>query len=35
LVHPITQEFMQWECPLPPDFASLLRALRDDTVWKA
>jgi 23S rRNA pseudouridine1911/1915/1917 synthase len=35
LIHPVTQEFMQWECPLPPDFASLLQALRDDTVWEA
>ncbi len=35
LIHPVTQEFMQWECPLPPDFASLLHALREDTVWKA
>jgi 23S rRNA pseudouridine1911/1915/1917 synthase len=33
LIHPVTQEFMQWECPLPPDFASLLQALRDNTVW--
>jgi len=33
LIHPITQEFMQWECPLPPDFASLLQALRDNTGW--
>ncbi|OZA28476.1 MAG: 23S rRNA pseudouridine(1911/1915/1917) synthase [Hydrogenophilales bacterium 17-64-11] len=33
LIHPITQEFMQWECPLPPDFASLLAALRDNTGW--
>ena len=33
LIHPITEEFMQWECPLPPDFASLLQALRDNTVW--
>jgi len=33
LIHPVTQEFMQWECPLPPDFASLLQALRDDTDW--
>jgi 23S rRNA pseudouridine1911/1915/1917 synthase len=33
LIHPITQEFMQWECPLPPDFASLLDALRENTVW--
>ena len=35
LIHPVTQEFMQWECPLPPDFASLLQALRDDIVWEA
>ncbi|MBW8458786.1 MAG: 23S rRNA pseudouridine(1911/1915/1917) synthase RluD [Thiobacillus sp.] len=35
LIHPVTQEFMQWECPLPPDFASLLHALREDTVWEA
>lgn len=35
LIHPVTQEFMQWECPLPPDFASLLHALREDTIWKA
>ena len=35
LIHPVTQEFMQWECLLPPDFASLLQALREDTVWKA
>jgi 23S rRNA pseudouridine1911/1915/1917 synthase len=33
LIHPVTQEFMQWECPLPPDFASLLQALRDNTDW--
>jgi 23S rRNA pseudouridine1911/1915/1917 synthase len=33
LVHPVTHEFMQWECPSPPDFASLLAALRDNTVW--
>ena len=33
LIHPITHEFMQWECPLPPDFASLLVALRENTVW--
>ncbi len=26
LIHPVTQEFMQWECPLPPDFVSLLSA---------
>ncbi|WP_324780616.1 23S rRNA pseudouridine(1911/1915/1917) synthase RluD [Thiobacillus sedimenti] len=33
LVHPVTHEPMQWECPLPPDFASLVQALRDNTVW--
>ena len=33
LIHPVTQEFMQWECPLPPDFASLLQALRENTDW--
>ena len=33
LIHPITQEFMQWECPLPPDFASLLQALREGVAW--
>jgi len=33
LIHPVTRESMQWECPLPPDFASLLAALRDDTDW--
>src|SRR5574340_664123 len=29
LIHPVTREFMQWECPLPADFASLLAALRE------
>jgi len=33
LIHPITQEFMQWECPLPPDFAALLEALRQNKAW--
>lgn len=33
LIHPITQEFMQWECPLPADFASLLVALRENITW--
>ncbi len=32
LIHPVTQEYMQWECPLPSDFASLLDTLRDNTV---
>ncbi|MFP5410481.1 MAG: 23S rRNA pseudouridine(1911/1915/1917) synthase RluD [Gammaproteobacteria bacterium] len=35
LVHPVTGEAMQWECPLPPDFASLLAALRGGTDWHA
>jgi 23S rRNA pseudouridine1911/1915/1917 synthase len=35
LIHPVTQEFMHWECPLPPDFASLLEALRAGTTWVA
>jgi 23S rRNA pseudouridine1911/1915/1917 synthase len=33
LVHPVTHESMQWESPLPPDFASLLKALRENTTW--
>jgi 23S rRNA pseudouridine1911/1915/1917 synthase len=33
LIHPITQEYMQWECPVPPDFSSLLDALRENTDW--
>ena len=33
LVHPISQAKMQWESPLPPDYASLLQALRDNTDW--
>lgn len=33
LIHPITQEYMQWECPVPPDFSSLLDALRTNTDW--
>ena len=33
LVHPATQEEMSWTSPLPPDFASLLQALRDNTTW--
>jgi 23S rRNA pseudouridine1911/1915/1917 synthase len=35
LIHPITQEFMQWECPLPPDFAALLEGLRNGSIWKS
>jgi len=35
LIHPVTREFMQWECPLPADFASLLNALRADATWAA
>ena len=33
LIHPITQEPMQWECPLPADFAELLEALRQNRAW--
>jgi 23S rRNA pseudouridine1911/1915/1917 synthase len=33
LIHPMFQDFVQWECALPPDFQSLLDALRDDTTW--
>jgi 23S rRNA pseudouridine1911/1915/1917 synthase len=33
LIHPVTLGAMHWECPLPPDFASLLAALRDNTIW--
>ena len=33
LIHPVTQDALHWECPLPPDFASLLAALRDGSVW--
>lgn len=29
LIHPLTQAYMQWECPLPPDFAALLDELRE------
>jgi 23S rRNA pseudouridine1911/1915/1917 synthase len=29
LVHPSTRKPMQWESPLPPDFAALLAALRE------
>jgi len=29
LVHPSTKKPMQWESPLPPDFAALLAALRE------
>jgi 23S rRNA pseudouridine1911/1915/1917 synthase len=33
LIHPLFNDPMQWECPLPPDFASLLAALRADVSW--
>lgn len=33
LIHPVTQEYMQWACSLPSDFATLLAALRDNTAW--
>jgi 23S rRNA pseudouridine1911/1915/1917 synthase len=29
LIHPLTQAYMQWECPLPADFAALLGELRE------
>lgn len=29
LVHPITGDFVQWDCPLPHDFRELLERLRD------
>ncbi|MEW6415849.1 MAG: 23S rRNA pseudouridine(1911/1915/1917) synthase RluD [Pseudomonadota bacterium] len=31
LVHPVTGEPMQWECPLPADFDALLASLRSGT----
>lgn len=33
LVHPARGEAMLWHTPLPPDFASLLQALRDNQTW--
>ena len=30
LIHPVTQAFMEWECPLPSDFAALLDSLREN-----
>jgi len=33
LVHPVSQQDMSWTTPLPPDFASLLQALRDNRTW--
>ena len=33
LVHPASGEAMLWHTPLPPDFASLLQALRDNQTW--
>ena len=33
LIHPVTEAFMQWECPLPDDFAALLDALRNNRAW--
>ena len=32
LIHPVLQESMQWQCPLPEDFAALLNALRNNEV---
>lgn len=33
LVHPVTGDDVQWESALPPDYASLLKALHDNTTW--
>lgn len=33
LTHPVTGEHVQWESPLPPDYASLLKSLHDNTTW--
>ncbi|MDP0562280.1 MAG: 23S rRNA pseudouridine(1911/1915/1917) synthase RluD [Candidatus Endonucleobacter sp. (ex Gigantidas childressi)] len=30
LMHPVTNEFIEWQAPLPDDFQNLLRALVDD-----
>jgi 23S rRNA pseudouridine1911/1915/1917 synthase len=30
LVHPVTGEAMQWQCPLPEDMQQLLRVLQGD-----
>jgi hypothetical protein len=30
LIHPVTGERLQWEVPLPADFAALIAALRKD-----
>ncbi|MHB1085534.1 MAG: 23S rRNA pseudouridine(1911/1915/1917) synthase RluD [Thiobacillus sp.] len=35
LIHPVTQAPMQWECPLPTDFAELLDALRANKAWNS
>ncbi len=35
LIHPVTQESMLWECPLPTDFAELLDALRANKAWNS
>jgi 23S rRNA pseudouridine1911/1915/1917 synthase len=35
LIHPLSKAEMSWTSPLPPDFASLLQALRDNTTWGA
>jgi 23S rRNA pseudouridine1911/1915/1917 synthase len=32
LIHPLTHEFMQWECALPEDFATLLATLREQAL---
>jgi 23S rRNA pseudouridine1911/1915/1917 synthase len=33
LIHPATKEEMSWSTKLPPDFASLLQALREGIPW--
>ncbi|OGU23943.1 MAG: RNA pseudouridine synthase [Hydrogenophilales bacterium RIFOXYD1_FULL_62_11] len=33
LIHPLFKDLVQWECSLPPDFESLLAALREDVPW--
>ncbi|MBT9540341.1 23S rRNA pseudouridine(1911/1915/1917) synthase RluD [Thiobacillus sp.] len=35
LIHPLFKDLVQWECPLPADFESLLEALREDRPWVA
>ena len=30
LIHPVTGEYQQWECPLPDDFKTLLAVMTED-----